>query len=67
MIAMPGYKDIHGATIRRPTPSRIMPPHVGVGGPIPNPRKLSPAWVRIAAEIHKVPATILALMAFGII
>ena len=46
---MPGVKVSHGAWSTTSKAWRSMPPHVGVGGFTPTPRKLSDASSRIAA------------------
>ena len=65
MMATPGKSDNQGALVRKLCPPDTMFPQVGVGGPIPSPRKLKLASVRIAAPSRKLARTMIGATMLG--
>ena len=53
-MAIPGSVEIHQAWSRLPRPSATIPPHDGVGGGTPSPRKESAASSRIVSPTRSV-------------
>jgi hypothetical protein len=65
MSRAPGQTEIHHAESRYSRPSWIMPPHDGVGGWIPSPRKDRVASSTIARASSSVATTIKVDVTFG--
>src|SRR5690606_35764176 len=63
--ASPAAKGIHHSEKICPRLSWIIPPHVGVGGVMPRPRKPSDASRRITFPTRKVETTRIGVSAFG--
>ena len=57
--------SILGSGMFNLTPSRIIPPQLGVGGLTPNPMKLRFASWRMAVAIQRVPTTRISLAMLG--
>lgn len=63
--ALPGNTAVHQLLARYPRASPNIPPHSGVGGCAPSPRKLNEAPIRIASPNPKVPSTNTVCLMFG--